>query len=75
MENRSKEQRRLFSNRASTAFLRSNPMRLYFSSRAYLLLQARRRRGRRGTESAQDATLRRKRLKIGARMRIPVRRG
>jgi hypothetical protein len=77
MGNRSKEPRRLFADRTRTAFLRSHQIRLYFSSVAYSLLQARRRRGRRGTElaQAQCATIRLKRLKIGARMRITVRRG
>ncbi len=75
MENRLKEQLMLFADRTSTAFLRSNQIRLYFSSVAYLLLQARRRLGLQGTELAKapGTTLRLKRLKIGARMRITVR--
>src|SRR4030067_793453 len=47
MENRIKEQLMLFSDRTSTAFLRSNQIRLSFSSVAYLLMQALRRLGRR----------------------------
>jgi hypothetical protein len=43
MENRLKEQLMLFADRTSTAFLRSNQNRLYFSSVAYLLLEALRR--------------------------------
>src|SRR5438270_10379975 len=40
MENRIKEQFSLFSDRTSTAYLRSNQLRLYLSSIAYLLLEA-----------------------------------
>src|SRR6266566_7840321 len=39
MENRIKEQLMLFSDRTSTHYLRSNQLRLYFSSIAYVLLQ------------------------------------
>lgn len=76
MENRLKEQLMLFADRTSTAFLRSNQSRLYFSSVAYLLLQALRRLGLKGTElaQAQCATMRLKLLKIGALIRITVRR-
>ena len=76
MENRIKEQLMLFADRTSTAYLRSNQIRLYFSSVAYLLMQARRRRGLQGTEwaKAQCTTLRLKLLKIGALIRITVRR-
>jgi Transposase DDE domain group 1 len=75
MENRIKEQLMLFSDRTSTAFLRSNQIRLYFSSVAYLLMVALRRLGLRGTElaQAQCATLRLKLLKIGALIRITAR--
>jgi hypothetical protein len=75
MENRIKEQLMLFADRTSTAYLRSNQIRLYFSSVAYLLLQALRRLGLRGTEwaKAQCTTLRLKLLKIGALIRITVR--
>ena len=45
MENRIKEQLMLFADRTSTAYLRSNQIRLYFSSVAYLLMQALRRLG------------------------------
>ena len=76
MENRIKEQLMLFSDRTSTAFLRSNQVRLYFSSVAYLLMHALRRLGLRGTElaQAQCATIRLKLLKIGAQIRVTVRR-
>lgn len=75
MENRIKEQLMLFADRTSTAFLRSNQVRLYFSSAAYLLMQALRRLGLRGTElaQAQCATIRLKLLKIGALIRVTVR--
>ena len=75
MENRIKEQLMLFAGRTSTAYLRSNQIRLYFSSVAYLLMQALRRLGLQGTEmaKAQCTTLRLKLLKIGALIRITVR--
>ena len=75
MENRIKEQLMLFADRTSTAFLRSNQIRLSFSSTAYLL-QALRRLGLKGTElaPAQGATMRLKLLKIGALIRVTVRR-
>ena len=75
MENRLKEQLMLFSDRTSTACLRSNQIRLYFSAAAYLLMQALWRLGLQGTElaKAQGTTLRLKRLKIGALRRITVR--
>ncbi len=76
MENRIKEQLMLFSDRTSTAFLRSNQIRLYFSSVAYLLMHALRRLGLEGTEwaQAQCDTLRLRLLKIGAQIRVTVRR-
>jgi hypothetical protein len=76
MENRIKEQLSLFADRTSTAFLRSNQVRLYFSSVAYLLMEALRRLGLAGTElaRAQADTLRLKLLKIGAQIRVTVRR-
>ena len=45
MENRIKEQMMLFADRTSTSWLRSNQIRLYFSTVAYLLMQALRRLG------------------------------
>src|SRR5256884_3409062 len=76
MENRIKEQLSLFSDRLSTATMRANQFRLYLSSLAYVLLQALRRLGLRGTElaHAQASTLRLKLLKIGAQIRVTVRR-
>jgi len=75
MENRIKEQLMLFADRTSTAFLRSNQIRLYFSSIAYLLIEALRRLGLQGTEfaQAQATTIRLKVLKIGALIRVTVR--
>jgi Transposase DDE domain group 1 len=75
MENRIKEQFSLFSDRTSTAYLRSNQLRLYLSSIAYLLLQGLRRWGLQGTTMAQAQcqTIRLKLLKIGALVRVTVR--
>ena len=75
MENRIKEQLMLFSDRTSTHYLRSNQLRLYCSSIAYVLLQMLRRLGLGGTElaKAQCSTMRLKVLKIGALIRITVR--
>jgi hypothetical protein len=75
MENRIKEQLMLFADRTSPAFLRSNQIRLYFSSIAYVLMEALRRLGLAGTEGAQAqaTTIRLKVLKIGALIRVTVR--
>jgi hypothetical protein len=76
MENRIKEQLMLFADRTSTAYLRSNQIRLYFSSIAYVLMEALRRLGLKATDlaRAQCDTIRLKVLKIGALVRITVRR-
>jgi Transposase DDE domain group 1 len=76
MENRIKEQQlALFADRTSTATLRANQLRLYFSSIAYTLLLGLRRLGLAGTElaRAQCHTIRLKLLKIGAQVRVTVR--
>lgn len=76
MENRIKEQQLgLFADRTSTATLRANQLRLYFSSFAYVLMHGLRRLGLAGTQhaKAQCTTIRLKLLKIGARIRITVR--
>lgn len=76
MENRIKEQQLgLFADRTSTTALASNQLRLYFSSVAYLLLQAFRQRALAATElaTAQCTTIRLKLLKLAARIRITVR--
>jgi hypothetical protein len=76
MENRIKEQLSLFSDRLSTETLRANQLRLYFSSLAYVLLQALRRLGLRGTAAAaaQVETIRLRLLKIAAEVRLTARR-
>lgn len=76
MENRIKEQQlMLFADRTSTQKIFSNQIRLYFSSLAYVLVQALRRLGLAGTDmaKAQCDTIRLKLFKIGARIRITVR--
>ncbi len=76
MENRIKEQQLdLFADRTSTSAMRSNQLRLYFSSFAYLLIQTLRRLGLEGTKmaKAQCGTIRLKLFKIGAQIRISVR--
>jgi hypothetical protein len=77
MENRIKEQQLwLFADRTSTELMRSNQLRLWFSSVAYLLLEALRRLGLSGTElaQAQCGTIRVKLLKIAALVQVRVRR-
>ncbi len=76
MENRIKEQQGyLFADRTSSHEFRANQTRLYFSSMAYVLLNALRRLGLAGTEfaKAQCSTIRLKLLKIGAQIRVTVR--
>jgi len=77
MENRIKEhQLDLFSDRTSTHEFESNQLRLWFSSFAYVLMQALRLHGLAGTEWAkiQCGTIRLKLLKVAAQIRISVRR-
>jgi hypothetical protein len=77
MENRIKEQQLgLFADRTSTELMRSNQLRLYFSTFAYQLMQGLRRVGLKGTPMAQAQcqTIRLKLLKIGAQIRVTVRR-
>jgi len=76
MENRIKEQQlMLFADRTSTHWMRSNQIRLWFSSVAYVLVNALRRVALMGTEMAraQCGTIRLKLLKIGAQIRVTVR--
>jgi len=76
MENRIKEkQLMLFADRASSAKMRANQLRLYFSSIAYLLMQILRRVGLANTAAprAQIDTIRLKLFKIGAQVKITVR--
>jgi Transposase DDE domain group 1 len=76
MENRIKEQQlMLFADRTSTAWLRSNQLRLWFSSLAYVLVQTVRRLGLAGTAlaRAQCGSIRLWLFKIGALVRVTVR--
>jgi hypothetical protein len=76
MENRIKEQQlHLFADRTSCGTMRANQIRLFFSSIAYVLLESLRRLGLAGTElaEAQCQTIRLKLLKIGALVRVTVR--
>jgi hypothetical protein len=75
-ENRIKEQQLdLFAGRTSTGKMWSNQLRLYFSSITYVLLQTLRRVALAGTEleRAQCGTLRLKLLKVGAQVKVTVR--
>jgi hypothetical protein len=77
MENRIKEQQLdMFADRTSTHAMRSNQLRLWLSSAAYVLVDTMRAVGLRGTRMAraQCGTIRRRLLKIGARIKISVRR-
>ena len=77
MENRIKEcQFDLFADRTSAATMRANQLRLWFASLAYVLLSALRRLALRHTRlaTATCGSLRLKLLKIGAQVRISVRR-
>jgi hypothetical protein len=77
MENRIKEcQLDLFADRTSAATMRANQLRLWFASMAYVLLCALRRIGLAHTQfaSATCGTIRLKLLKIGALVRVSVRR-
>jgi hypothetical protein len=76
MENRIKEQQlMLFADRTSAEDMRANQIRLYFSSIAYVLLSTMRQIGLASTQfhRAQCNTIRLKLLKIGALVRITVR--
>ncbi len=75
MENRIKEQFSLFADRVSAETMRANQMRLYLSAMAYVLVSGLRRLGLKATElaDAQVSTIRTKLLKIGARIRVTVR--
>ncbi len=77
MENRIKEcQLDLYADRTSAATMRANQLRLWFHSMGYVLLCALRRIGLHDTQFAQATcgTIRLKLLKIGAIVRISVRR-
>jgi len=77
MENRIKEQQlELFADRTSTSKMKSNQLRLWFSSVAYVVMNEIRRLALPGTqmEQAQCGTIRLKLLKIGAQVVVSVRR-
>ena len=77
MENRIKEQQRgLFADRTSCATMRANQIRLYLSTVAYILLRCLREFGLKDTEMAraQCDTIRLRLFKIGAILRVSVRR-
>ena len=77
MENRIKEcQLDLFADRTSAATMRANQLRLWFASFAYVLLCALRRIALKHTQFAKAncATIRLKLIKIGALVRVSVRR-
>ena len=77
MENRIKEcQLDLFADRTSAATMRANQLRLWFAAMAYVLLCALRRIGLAHTQFAEATcgTIRLKLLKLGALVRISVRR-
>jgi hypothetical protein len=76
MENRIKEQFSLFADRASAEAMRANQLRMYLSGMAYVLVCGLRRLGLQATElaTAQAATIRTRLLKIGALVRVSVRR-
>jgi hypothetical protein len=77
MENRIKEcQLDLYADRTSAATMRANQLRLWFASMAYVLICALRRIGLAETSFAHATcgTIRLKLLKIGALVRISVRR-
>jgi hypothetical protein len=77
MENRIKEaQGDLFGDRTSAATMRTNQLRLWFAAMAYVLLCALRRIGLQHTQFAEATcgTIRLRLLKIGALVRVSVRR-
>jgi hypothetical protein len=77
MENRIKEQQLdLYADRTSTHWLRSNQLRLWFSTLAYVLMHKLRAVGLAGSEFARATcgTIRLRLLKIGALVKVSVRR-
>jgi hypothetical protein len=76
MENRIKEQQLyLFADRTSASTMRANQLRLWLSSVAYVLVNTLREFGLKGTplEKAQCHTIRLKLFKVGAAVRVTVR--
>ena len=77
MENRIKEcQLDLYADRTSAATMRANQQRLWFASLAYVLMEAVRRLGLKGTDmaNATAGSIRLRLLKIGAVVTVSVRR-
>lgn len=77
MENRIKEQQLdLYADRTSTHTLAANQLRLWFSTLAYLLMNQLRQVGLAGTDLAQAScgTIRTRLFKVGALIRVSVRR-
>lgn len=77
MENRIKEaQLDLFSDRTSAQTMKANQVRVWLSAIAYVVMNEIRRIGLAGTASAESTcgSIRRKLVKIGARVRVSVRR-
>ena len=76
MENRIKEQLKLFADRMSAETMRANQLRLYLAAAAYVLMESLRRLALKGTAMAESQvdTIRLRLLKIGARIRISARR-
>jgi hypothetical protein len=74
-QNRIKEQFALFADRVSAATMRANQLRLYLSVMAYSLVCGLRRLGLQATQlaHAQVGTIRLRLLKIGAQIRVTVR--
>jgi hypothetical protein len=75
-ENRVGEQFELFADRASSATMAANQLRMWFSAMAYVLVDTLRRVGLRHGQFADAAvaTIRLKLLKLGAQVRTSVRR-
>lgn len=75
MENRIKEQFVLFADRVSASTMRANQLRIYLSVIAYSLMSGLRRLGLHATAlaTAQVGTIRLRLLKIGALIRVTVR--
>jgi len=75
-ENRIGEQFELFADRASSATMAANQLRMWFSAMAYVLVDTLRRVGLRHTQFADAAaqTIRLKLLRLGAQVRTSARR-
>lgn len=75
-ENRIGEQFELFADRASSATMAANQLRMWLSAMAYILIDTLRREGLRHTQFAKASaqTIRLKLLKLGAQVKTSVRR-